>query len=206
MYLAHVSKGRLITIEGLDGAGKSTLARRRWLRRSQSGAYRSSCCASPAGWRSVGADQGAGQGPGAEDRSASRGAAVCGRPRRAGARAGRPLLEQRRWVLLDRFVDSSLAYQGAGRGLGVEQVRAINLFATGGLRPTARCCCGSARHRARPATDARRRARPAGARGRILLPGDRRRLRAARADRTTAHPSDRRRATHGPCSSRRSRR
>jgi dTMP kinase len=37
--------------------------------------------------------------------------------------------------LLDRFVDSSLAYQGAGRSLGVERVRAINLFATGGLTP-----------------------------------------------------------------------
>ena len=38
-------------------------------------------------------------------------------------------------VLLDRFVDSSLAYQGAGRALGVQQVRAINLFATGDLQP-----------------------------------------------------------------------
>ena len=38
-------------------------------------------------------------------------------------------------MLLDRFVDSSLAYQGAGRALGIEQVRAINLFATGGLAP-----------------------------------------------------------------------
>jgi dTMP kinase len=37
--------------------------------------------------------------------------------------------------VLDRFVDSSLAYQGAARGLGVEEVRAVNAFATGGLVP-----------------------------------------------------------------------
>jgi dTMP kinase len=46
-----------------------------------------------------------------------------------------PLLDAGALVLLDRFVDSSLAYQGAGRSLGVEQVRAINLFATGALAP-----------------------------------------------------------------------
>ena len=47
----------------------------------------------------------------------------------------RPLLEAGDTVLLDRFVDSSLAYQGAGRALGVEEIRALNDFATGGLRP-----------------------------------------------------------------------
>jgi dTMP kinase len=47
----------------------------------------------------------------------------------------RPLLEAGDTVLLDRFVDSSLAYQGAGRGLGVEEIRALNEFATGGLTP-----------------------------------------------------------------------
>ena len=45
-----------------------------------------------------------------------------------------PLLRRGTTVVLDRFVDSSLAYQGAGRALGVEAVRAINDFATGGLR------------------------------------------------------------------------
>jgi dTMP kinase len=47
----------------------------------------------------------------------------------------RPLLDAGRLVLLDRFVDSSLAYQGAARGLGVEAVRALNAFGTGGVLP-----------------------------------------------------------------------
>ena len=46
-----------------------------------------------------------------------------------------PLLDAGRLVLLDRFVDSSLAYQGAGRGLGVAAVRELNAFGTGGLVP-----------------------------------------------------------------------
>jgi dTMP kinase len=46
-----------------------------------------------------------------------------------------PLLAAGRDVLLDRFVDSSLAYQGAGRALGVEAVRELNAFGTGGLVP-----------------------------------------------------------------------
>ena len=40
-----------------------------------------------------------------------------------------PLLAAGAWVLLDRFVDSSLAYQGGGRELGIDAVRAINEFA-----------------------------------------------------------------------------
>jgi dTMP kinase len=47
----------------------------------------------------------------------------------------RPLLAAGATVLLDRFVDSSLAYQGAGRGLGVDAVRELNAFATAGLAP-----------------------------------------------------------------------
>jgi len=46
-----------------------------------------------------------------------------------------PLLAEGNWVVLDRFVDSSLAYQGAGRGLGTDAIRALNAFATGGLVP-----------------------------------------------------------------------
>lgn len=42
-----------------------------------------------------------------------------------------PALDQGKWVLSDRFVDSSLAYQGGAGGLGIEAVREINAFAIG---------------------------------------------------------------------------
>ena len=38
-------------------------------------------------------------------------------------------------VLCDRYIDSSLAYQGYARGIGVEEVRALNEFAINGLYP-----------------------------------------------------------------------
>jgi len=47
----------------------------------------------------------------------------------------RPALDDGKIVISDRFLDSSLAYQGGARGLGVEEVERINEFATGGLRP-----------------------------------------------------------------------
>jgi dTMP kinase len=40
----------------------------------------------------------------------------------------RSALQSGKWVLSDRFVDSSLAYQGGARELGIEAVRAINAF------------------------------------------------------------------------------
>lgn len=46
-----------------------------------------------------------------------------------------PKMKVNEIVICDRFVDSSLAYQGYARGLGVEQIRTINAFATGGLQP-----------------------------------------------------------------------
>ncbi|MEY3407356.1 MAG: hypothetical protein RL038_417 [Actinomycetota bacterium] len=47
----------------------------------------------------------------------------------------RPALAAGQVVISDRFVDSSIAYQGIGRGLGIEQVSEINSWATNGLWP-----------------------------------------------------------------------
>jgi dTMP kinase len=47
----------------------------------------------------------------------------------------RPALARGDWVVSDRFVPSSLAYQGVGRGLGVPAIELVNGIATGGLDP-----------------------------------------------------------------------
>ncbi len=124
----------LVTIEGIDGAGKTTLA-----------------AALADALRARGADAELLREPGGVElservRSLVKDPSLDVHPRAeallyAAARAQlvaeriAPALAAGGWVLLDRFVDSSLAYQGAGRGLGIEAVRAINAFATGGLRP-----------------------------------------------------------------------
>lgn len=47
----------------------------------------------------------------------------------------RPALAQERLILCDRYVDSTLAYQGYGHGLDLDALRQITTFATGGLLP-----------------------------------------------------------------------
>jgi dTMP kinase len=127
-------RGRLITIEGIDGAGKTTLA----------AALRDSL-------ERRGLDIRLLREPGGVEVSERVRDLVKDPAVRIGARAEallyaaaraqlveeavQPLLDAGSWVLLDRFVDSSLAYQGAGRDLGVDEVRAINRFATGDLDP-----------------------------------------------------------------------
>lgn len=50
-------------------------------------------------------------------------------------RALRPALERGEDVVCDRYIDSSVAYQGGARGLGVERVLELNLTVTRGLLP-----------------------------------------------------------------------
>jgi dTMP kinase len=134
LWKATAMRGRLITIEGLDGTGKTTLAEALvdelrgdggdvLLLREPGGVELSERI------RAVVKDPGLEVGPRAEALlyAAARAQLVAERVE--------PALAAGTWVLLDRFVDSSLAYQGVGRGLGIEAVRDVNLFATGGLRP-----------------------------------------------------------------------
>jgi len=47
----------------------------------------------------------------------------------------RPALARGAWVICDRYIDSSVAFQGGGRGLGLDRIRNVSLFATDGLLP-----------------------------------------------------------------------
>lgn len=46
-----------------------------------------------------------------------------------------PALNDNKIVLCDRYIDSSLAYQGYARGIGIEEVKQLNDFAINGLYP-----------------------------------------------------------------------
>lgn len=52
----------------------------------------------------------------------------------------RPALQNGRIVLCDRYADSTLAYQGYGQGLPLPELRVVNDFATGGLKPHLTFC------------------------------------------------------------------
>ncbi|HEU4702280.1 MAG TPA: dTMP kinase, partial [Conexibacter sp.] len=126
--------GRLITIEGLDGAGKTTLARG-LLEALDARGVEAELLREPGGVAAAERIRTLVKDP--QLHVGARAEALLYAAARAQLveEALAPALEAGRWVLLDRFVDSSLAYQGAGRALGIEPVRAINAFATDGLRP-----------------------------------------------------------------------
>jgi dTMP kinase len=129
-----VPTGRLITVEGLDGAGKTTLVE----------ALANEVAARGCKVQTLREPGGVDLSERIRELVKDPGHAVAARAEAllyAAARAQlveerlQPLVEGGTIVILDRFVDSSLAYQGAGRHLGIGDVRAINLFATGNVQP-----------------------------------------------------------------------
>ncbi|MBE3599124.1 MAG: dTMP kinase [Limnochordaceae bacterium] len=137
MSPAGAPPGALITFEGLDGTGKSTQARRlaRWLERQGVPVLHTRQPGGTAAGRRMRAivlgheRRGVRLAPEAElllmmaDRAQHVSEVV------------RPALEEGRWVISERFADSSVAYQAWGLGIDAELVERLNRLATGGLVP-----------------------------------------------------------------------
>jgi dTMP kinase len=130
-----VSRGRFISLEGGEGVGKSTQVR-----------------ALAEALRNRGLDVVVTREPGGSDGAERiRELLLSGDDERWGPRAEAllfaaaradhvaktigPAVERGQWVLSDRFVDSSLAYQGGAGGLGIEAVRTVNAFGIGDSFP-----------------------------------------------------------------------
>jgi dTMP kinase len=127
-------RGRLIAFEGVEGSGKSTqleLLRQALEGRDREVVVTREPGGTPAGERvrALLLDPEVELGPRAEALlfAAARAELV--------AEVIRPALERGAHVLCDRYLDSSLAYQGVARGLGRGPVEEVNRFATGGLLP-----------------------------------------------------------------------
>lgn len=126
--------GWLVTLEGGEGAGKSTQIARLAEHARARGVEVLTCRepgGTPLGERLRDALFGLERAPSALAElltfSAARAELV--------ATVIRPAIERGALVLCDRFTDSTLAYQGYGRGLAIETIEAVNAAATGGLTP-----------------------------------------------------------------------
>lgn len=137
MIEASPPRGRFITLEGPEGSGKTTAARHLadWLRGRR---LRVVLTQEPGGtplgeeirrivlhMRGMSDDL---------DPRADALLYAAGRAQHV-ARVIRPALDRGDWVVCARYTDSSLAYQGAGYGNDLSELRRLQDFATGGLRP-----------------------------------------------------------------------
>ena len=126
-----MSRGRFISLEGGEGVGKSTQVKALAEALRQRGI-------DVLITREPGGSEGAERIrelllSGTEDRWGPQAEALLFAAARADhtAKTIRPALEKGQWVVADRFIDSSLAYQGGPGGLGIEAVRSINSFGIG---------------------------------------------------------------------------
>ncbi len=130
-----VAPGRFISLEGGEGVGKSTQGKRlaeALLARGLDVVETREPGGSP-GAEAIRALLLQGE----EDRWTPQAEALLFAAARADhvAKRIRPALDEGKWVLCDRFLDSSLAYQGGAGRLGVDRVRALHDFGSGGFLP-----------------------------------------------------------------------
>jgi dTMP kinase len=126
--------GRFVVLEGVDGSGKSTqagllAARLRALGHPVTETFEPGATELGARIRTLLLD-----GDGPVDPRAEALLMAADRAQHV-ATVIRPALARGDWVVCDRFVPSSLVYQGLGRELGVDAVGALSVAATGGLEP-----------------------------------------------------------------------
>ena len=130
-----MSRGRFIVVEGAEGVGKTTQMRRLATRLERAGlplviAREPGGTAVAEGIRELLLHGGEGPLPRETELLlvlAARASVV--------REVVEPALAAGRWVLSDRYDLSSFAYQGYGRGIGVDAVARLNKYATGGLAP-----------------------------------------------------------------------
>jgi dTMP kinase len=123
--------GLFVTIEGIDRSGKSTQARRLAEALGEDALLVREPGGTPAGEqiRKLLKD------PAIELDARSEALLFAAARAELVATVIRPALEAGKVVISDRYLDSSLAYQGHARGLGEDEVRRVNEWATAGLEP-----------------------------------------------------------------------
>ena len=131
-----MARGKFITLEGPEGAGKSTHIKHlaEFLRGR---GKRVLTTREPGGTPLCEAIRGLLQFNDAGEAPKSRAEVLLFLASRAQlvARILEPTLAHGEWVLCDRFCDSTFAYQGYGRGMDLVELRTLNRFATAGLMP-----------------------------------------------------------------------
>jgi dTMP kinase len=124
-----------VTLEGIEGSGKSTVAQR--LASAFRGHDRTVTVTREPGGTAIG-EQIRGLLLGSESRdmiAATEALLFAASRAQLVAEVIRPALARNDVVIVDRFVDSSLAYQWGGRGLSIEAVKAAQVLAIGDLEP-----------------------------------------------------------------------
>ncbi len=122
-----------VSFEGLDGSGKTTQAEH--LRRRLEAEGRAVVTAREPGGTPLGEQLRALVLHGSEMTAWAEALLYAAARAELIAEVVAPALERGDDVILDRYLDSSVAYQGVGRGLGLEEVLELNLQAVGGLLP-----------------------------------------------------------------------